>query len=187
MGESRFIAAQDGLRLHALEWGDRRSPLLPVVCLPGLTRTAEDFTTLATAGAVTSPVGSAAPRKPAGGVRRYGPTGTHATAANASTQPRRSPFPCIPGRARLPINQPEAERCGGGSSSPGSGGGGLAGGDARSRACISVLMSSAATGSAANRPGVSELLARVLSRGCQPENIAAQCMLPRSESFPRTA
>jgi pimeloyl-ACP methyl ester carboxylesterase len=49
MGESRFIAAQDGLRLHALEWGDRRSPLLPVVCLPGLTRTAEDFATLAAA------------------------------------------------------------------------------------------------------------------------------------------
>jgi hypothetical protein len=70
MGESRFIAAQDGLRLHALEWGDRQSPLLPVVCLPGLMRTAEDFTTLATAGAVTSPVTSAAPRKRAGGVRR---------------------------------------------------------------------------------------------------------------------
>jgi pimeloyl-ACP methyl ester carboxylesterase len=49
MGESRFIAAQDGLRLHTLEWGDRRSPLLPVVCLPGLTRTAEDFATLAAA------------------------------------------------------------------------------------------------------------------------------------------
>jgi pimeloyl-ACP methyl ester carboxylesterase len=49
MGESRFIAAPDGLRLHALEWGDRRSPLLPVVCLPGLTRTAEDFATLAAA------------------------------------------------------------------------------------------------------------------------------------------
>jgi len=49
MGESRFIAAQDGLRLHALEWGDRRSPPLPVVCLPGLTRTAEDFATLAAA------------------------------------------------------------------------------------------------------------------------------------------
>ena len=49
MGESRFIAAQDGLRLHALEWGDRQSPLLPVVCLPGLTRTAEDFTTLTAA------------------------------------------------------------------------------------------------------------------------------------------
>ncbi len=49
MGESRFIAAQDGLRLHALEWGDRQSPLLPVVCLPGLTRTAEDFATLAAA------------------------------------------------------------------------------------------------------------------------------------------
>jgi pimeloyl-ACP methyl ester carboxylesterase len=49
MGESRFIAAPDGLRLHTLEWGDRQSPLLPVVCLPGLTRTAEDFATLAAA------------------------------------------------------------------------------------------------------------------------------------------
>jgi pimeloyl-ACP methyl ester carboxylesterase len=49
MGESRFTTAQDGLRLHALEYGDRHSPLLPVVCLPGLSRTAEDFTTLANA------------------------------------------------------------------------------------------------------------------------------------------
>jgi hypothetical protein len=46
--------------------GDRQSPLLPVVCLPGLMRTAEDFT-------VTRPVTSAAPRKRAGGVRRNGP------------------------------------------------------------------------------------------------------------------
>ena len=28
MGESRFTTAQDGLRLHALEYGDRHSPLL---------------------------------------------------------------------------------------------------------------------------------------------------------------
>ena len=49
MGESRFTTAQDGLRLHTLEFGDRRSPLLPVVCLPGLSRNADDFTTLATA------------------------------------------------------------------------------------------------------------------------------------------
>jgi pimeloyl-ACP methyl ester carboxylesterase len=49
MGESRYTTAQDGLRLHALEYGDRHSPLLPVVCLPGLSRTAEDFTTLANA------------------------------------------------------------------------------------------------------------------------------------------
>ncbi len=49
MAESRFTAASDGLRLHALDDGDPRSPRLPVVCLPGLSRTAEDFTPLATA------------------------------------------------------------------------------------------------------------------------------------------
>jgi pimeloyl-ACP methyl ester carboxylesterase len=49
MAESRFTAASDGLRLHALDFGDPRSPRLPVVCLPGLSRTAEDFTPLATA------------------------------------------------------------------------------------------------------------------------------------------
>jgi pimeloyl-ACP methyl ester carboxylesterase len=51
MPESRFIAASDGLQLHALDFGSPRapSPRLPVVCLPGLSRTAEDFTTLATA------------------------------------------------------------------------------------------------------------------------------------------
>ena len=49
MGESRFITATDGLRLHALDYGDRHSPRLPVVCLPGLTRTVEDFAVLAAA------------------------------------------------------------------------------------------------------------------------------------------
>jgi pimeloyl-ACP methyl ester carboxylesterase len=49
MSESRFIAAQDGLRLHALDYGDRHSGRLPVVCLPGLTRTVEDFAVLAAA------------------------------------------------------------------------------------------------------------------------------------------
>jgi pimeloyl-ACP methyl ester carboxylesterase len=49
MAESRFTAASDGLQLHALDYGDPRSPRLPVVCLPGLSRTAEDFTPLATA------------------------------------------------------------------------------------------------------------------------------------------
>jgi pimeloyl-ACP methyl ester carboxylesterase len=47
MGKSRFITAQDGLRLHARDYGDRHSPHLPVVCLPGLTRTVEDFAILA--------------------------------------------------------------------------------------------------------------------------------------------
>jgi pimeloyl-ACP methyl ester carboxylesterase len=49
MVESRFTAASDGLLLHALDYGDPRSPRLPVVCLPGISRTAEDFTPLATA------------------------------------------------------------------------------------------------------------------------------------------
>lgn len=35
--------------LHALEFGSRASALKPVVCLPGFSRTAEDFTTLASA------------------------------------------------------------------------------------------------------------------------------------------
>jgi pimeloyl-ACP methyl ester carboxylesterase len=46
-GVSRFIRAPDGLRLHVRRHGDRRSRTLPVVCLPGLSRTAEDFEALA--------------------------------------------------------------------------------------------------------------------------------------------
>jgi pimeloyl-ACP methyl ester carboxylesterase len=42
-----FVTAQDGLQLHVLEFGSRLSATPPVVCLPGLTRTADDFTTLA--------------------------------------------------------------------------------------------------------------------------------------------
>ena len=42
-----FVMAQDGLRLHVREYGLRTAPLLPVVCLPGLTRTVSDFDTLA--------------------------------------------------------------------------------------------------------------------------------------------
>ncbi len=44
---STFISAPDGLRLHARLHGPSAAPLLPVVCLPGLARTAEDFDTLA--------------------------------------------------------------------------------------------------------------------------------------------
>ena len=44
---SRFITAPDGLRLHVRDYGDRRSRRLPVVCLPGLSRTADDFGPLA--------------------------------------------------------------------------------------------------------------------------------------------
>jgi len=45
---STFIAAPDGLRLHARCYGSR-SAALPVVCLPGLARTAADFEALARA------------------------------------------------------------------------------------------------------------------------------------------
>lgn len=48
-GKSLFITAQDGLRIHVREYGDRCAPGLPVVCLPGLARTAADFDELAPA------------------------------------------------------------------------------------------------------------------------------------------
>src|SRR5258708_19745948 len=40
---STFIIAPDGLRLHARCYGERSAPSKPVVCLPGLARTAADF------------------------------------------------------------------------------------------------------------------------------------------------
>jgi pimeloyl-ACP methyl ester carboxylesterase len=46
---STFISAPDGLRLHARCYGARSSRALPVICLPGLTRTAADFDALALA------------------------------------------------------------------------------------------------------------------------------------------
>ena len=46
---SIFVTARDGLKLHVREYADRRAPGLPVVCLPGLTRTSEDFHPLACA------------------------------------------------------------------------------------------------------------------------------------------
>jgi pimeloyl-ACP methyl ester carboxylesterase len=52
---SIFITAQDGLRLHAREYGSRAAPLLPVVCLPGLARTTADFDALAPALSAGSP------------------------------------------------------------------------------------------------------------------------------------
>jgi len=42
-----FVTARDGLRLHAREYGSRSTAGLPVVCLPGLTRTVADFESLA--------------------------------------------------------------------------------------------------------------------------------------------
>jgi len=46
-GRSLFVTAQDGLRLHLRAYGARASSALPVVCLPGLARTAADFADLA--------------------------------------------------------------------------------------------------------------------------------------------
>ncbi|MGL4445863.1 MAG: alpha/beta fold hydrolase [Alsobacter sp.] len=46
---SVFTTSQDGLKLHARDYGDRASPRLPVVCLAGLTRNAVDFHDLALA------------------------------------------------------------------------------------------------------------------------------------------
>jgi len=48
-GGSVFVTAQDGLRLHVQEHGSRTAPGVPVVCLPGLTRTVSDFAALAQA------------------------------------------------------------------------------------------------------------------------------------------
>lgn len=42
-----YYSAQDGLKLHARDYGDRHSSLTPVVCLPGLSRNAKDFHDLA--------------------------------------------------------------------------------------------------------------------------------------------
>lgn len=47
--ESRFFSAPDGLKLHARDYGPRHSPAIPVLCLPGLARTAADFDVLARA------------------------------------------------------------------------------------------------------------------------------------------
>jgi pimeloyl-ACP methyl ester carboxylesterase len=44
---STFVSAPDGLRLHARCYGRRIYNTLPVVCLPGLARTAADFEVLA--------------------------------------------------------------------------------------------------------------------------------------------
>jgi pimeloyl-ACP methyl ester carboxylesterase len=46
---STFFRAPDGLKLHVREYGPRTDARPPVVCLPGLTRTAADFDELALA------------------------------------------------------------------------------------------------------------------------------------------
>lgn len=43
----RFYTAQDGKRLYYRDYGDRLSPLPPVICLPGLSRNSRDFHDLA--------------------------------------------------------------------------------------------------------------------------------------------
>jgi pimeloyl-ACP methyl ester carboxylesterase len=45
--ESVYVSATDGLSLHVREYGRRSDQRTPIVCLPGLTRTAADFDTLA--------------------------------------------------------------------------------------------------------------------------------------------
>ena len=47
LATSRFTTASDGLRLHYRDIGPSTSSVLAVVCLPGLTRTSEDFDPLA--------------------------------------------------------------------------------------------------------------------------------------------
>jgi pimeloyl-ACP methyl ester carboxylesterase len=51
MASSRdlFVTTQGGLSLHVLEFGSRASGRTPIMCLPGFSRTAEDFRTLADA------------------------------------------------------------------------------------------------------------------------------------------
>ena len=46
---SVFVTASDGLRLHIRSYGSSVASALPVLCLPGLARTAADFHPLATA------------------------------------------------------------------------------------------------------------------------------------------
>lgn len=45
--ESHFISAPDGLKLHARTYGSALAPGTPVLCLPGLARTAADFDAVA--------------------------------------------------------------------------------------------------------------------------------------------
>ncbi|WP_349364148.1 MAG: alpha/beta hydrolase [Roseitalea porphyridii] len=46
-GESIFVSARDGLRLHVRALGPRHSDRMPVLCLPGLSRNSRDFLGLA--------------------------------------------------------------------------------------------------------------------------------------------
>lgn len=46
-GESVFVSARDGVRLHMRMFGPRNSGVTPIVCLPGLSRNSRDFLGLA--------------------------------------------------------------------------------------------------------------------------------------------
>lgn len=46
-GESVFVSARDGLRLHVRTFGPPRTDRLPLLCLPGLSRNSRDFLGLA--------------------------------------------------------------------------------------------------------------------------------------------
>jgi pimeloyl-ACP methyl ester carboxylesterase len=41
--QSRYVAASDGLRLHYFDYPCPAAPRLPLICLPGLARSADDF------------------------------------------------------------------------------------------------------------------------------------------------
>jgi pimeloyl-ACP methyl ester carboxylesterase len=43
----RYLSAQDGLQLYYRDYGDERSPRIPLLCLTGLTRNSQDFADLA--------------------------------------------------------------------------------------------------------------------------------------------
>lgn len=45
--QSLYLSSSDGLRLYARLYGDLTSPSVPIVCLPGLTRNADDFDAIA--------------------------------------------------------------------------------------------------------------------------------------------
>jgi pimeloyl-ACP methyl ester carboxylesterase len=50
-----FVSAPDGLRLHIRDYGAAKWETLPIVCLPGLTRTTADFDVIALALASGTP------------------------------------------------------------------------------------------------------------------------------------